>query len=393
MLKQILAVTRISLQSLPQRLGPSTVAAVGVAGVVAVFVAMLSIAAGVQATMNTAGSPDLAIVLRAGSESEMTSGLSQESTRIIADAPGLASDADGNALASAELFVIINLPKRGTGTDANVPLRGVQTEAFEVRDKVEIVDGRRFTPGRNEVVVGVGALREFDVDLGSTLELGQSRWTVVGVFSAGGAVEESELWCDAKVLQPAYRRGNSFQSVYARLESADAFGPFKDALTSDPRLDVDVFATDAYYAQQSEVLVGLVSMVGGVVAFLMGLGAIFGALITMYSAVASRSSEIATLRALGFTGFPVVVSILVESLVLAALGGTVGGVLAYLGFNGYQAATMNWQTFSQVTFAFAVTPELLLQGIFYALLIGFLGGLLPAIQAARQPVATALRGS
>ncbi len=393
MLKQILAVTRISLQSLPQRLGPSTVAAVGVAGVVAVFVAMLSIAAGVQATMNTAGSPDLAIVLRAGSESEMTSGLSQDSTRIIADAPGLARDTDGNPLASSELFVIINLPKRGTGTDANVPLRGVQTEAFEVRDNVEIVDGRRFTPGRNEVVVGVGALREFDVDLGSKLELGQSSWTVVGVFSVGGAVEESELWCDAKVLQPAYRRGNSFQSVYARLESVDDFGPFKDALTSDPRLDVDVFATDTYYAQQSEVLVGLVSMVGGVVAFLMGLGAIFGALITMYSAVASRSTEIATLRALGFTRFPVVVSILVESLVLAALGGTVGGVLAYLGFNGYQAATMNWQTFSQVTFAFAVTPELLLRGIFYALLIGLLGGLLPAIQAARQPVATALRGT
>ena len=391
-LRQSVAITRLNLQTISQRLGSSVVALVGVAGVVAVFIAVLSIAAGFRQTLVGAGEPDVAVVLRAGSESEMTSGLGLDQTRIIADAPGIKRDAAGRPMASAELFVVINLDKRDTGTEANVPLRGIQQEAFEVRDDVQIVAGRSFQPGRNELIVGQGARQQFaGLELGDKLRLGENDWTVVGVFSAGGAVEDSELWCDAKVLQPAYRRGNSFQSVYVRLESPQTFDAFKDALTSDPRLNVDVTQETEYYAEQSSVVTSLITNLGVAVAVLMGLGAIFGALITMYSAVSSRTREIATLRALGFAGSPVVVSVLVESMLLAVIGGTIGGVLAYLAFNGYQTSTINWQSFSQVTFAFAVTPELMVEGIVYALIIGLIGGLLPAVRAARIPVAEGLR--
>ncbi len=389
--QQAMVVTALNLRNLGERLGASLAAAVGVAGVVAVFVAVLSMGEGFRATLVNTGSPDTAIVLRGGADAEMTSVLSHDDTRIVADATGVARGAEG-PLASAELFVIVDLPKRSTGTIANVPLRGVGPRAYAVRDRVRIVEGRRFEPGRNEVIVGRAAASQFaGLELGRQLRWGENTWTVVGMFDSGGTLADSELWCDARVLQPAYRRGDSFQAVYVKLESADAFDRFKDALTTDPRLNVRVVRETEYYESQSRFLTQIITGLGTLVAGLMGIGAVFGALNTMYSAVASRTREIATLRALGFGGGPVVFSVIAESLILALAGGAVGGVLSYVAFNGYQTSTINWQSFSQVAFAFRVTPALMARGITYALLMGVVGGLFPAIRAARLPVATALR--
>jgi len=390
-LLQIGAVTLVNLRSLPQRVGSSTVALVGIAGVVIVFVAVLSIAEGFQRTLVVTGSPDTAIVLRAGSDTEMTSGLAGDQTRLVKDAPGIKRGPDG-PMASAELFVILSHPRITTATDANVPLRGVEPAAFMVRDDVTIVEGRMFDWGRNEVIVGRAASRQFaGLTVGATHRWGENEWKVVGIFEADGGVPESELWADAGVVQPAYRRGNSYQAVYAKLESPEAFEPFSEALTTDPRLNVKVVRETDYYAEQSVLLHRLIRTIGYLIASLMGIGAVFGAINTMYTAVSSRTREIATLRALGFSAAPVVASVMTESMLLALGGGLVGGLLAYAGFNGYQAATINWQTFSQIAFAFAVTPALLVQGLVSALVMGFFGGLLPAIRAARLPIVTALR--
>ena len=390
-LAQVVKMIALTLRTVPQRAGSSLVAVTGVAGVVVVFVAVLSIAEGFRAALAGAGSPDTAIVMRGGSDTELSSVLPLESTRVIRDAPGVRRSAEG-AVASAELFVVVDVPKRSTGTPANVPLRGVEPAAFGVRDEVRIVEGRTFRPGTNEIIVGRSAAAQFaGIDLGSTQRWGESAWEVVGIFEAGGTIAESEIWCDARVLQPAYRRGDSFQSVYAKLESADAFDAFKDALTTDPRLDVMVEREEDYYIGQTEAVTAIITGIAGVIAFLMGIGAVFGAINTMYTAVASRTREIATLRALGFSSGPVVISVMAESVALAVAGGVLGGLLAYAGFNGYQTATLNWQTFSQVAFAFRVTPALLVQGIVWAVVMGFFGGLFPALRAARLPVATALR--
>lgn len=390
-ISQIAAVTRFGLLGIPQRRGSVAAAVCGIAGVVTVLVGVLSIAAGFRRAMLASASPDEVIVLRSGADSEMVSGIGREATRLIADAPGLARNADG-PLASAELFVIINLPKRSTNLDANVPLRGVERAAFHVRDKLQIVEGRAFEWGRNEVIVGVGAAREFaGLQLGGHVQVGREQWAVVGVFSAGGGTAESEIWTDASVLQMAYQRGDTYQSVAARLDSPGTFAAFKDALTSNPRLDVKVMRLMDHHAEQSTMVTKLITSLGYVIAFLMAVGAVFGALNTMYSSVSARTREIATLRALGFGRGAVIVSVMLESVALALVGGTAGALVAYLAFNGFQTATMNWQSFSQVTFAFAVTPPLLVQGVVLATLIGVIGGFLPAIRAARLPIAAALR--
>ena len=390
-LTQVIAVIGLTLRTLPQRAGSAAVAVVGIAGVVIVFVAVLSIGEGFRATLLGASSADTAMVMRGGSDSEMVSALTGESTRIIKDAPGIRRGANG-PIASAELMVIVNVPIRATGTDANVPLRGIEPAAFDVREEVSILSGRMLQPGTNEIIVGESAASQFTgLDLGSEQRWGSSIWTVVGIFEAGGTIAESEIWCDARVLQPAYRRGDSFQTVYAKLESDDAFQPFKDALTTDPRLDVMVERESDYFAAQTQQMSAIITGIGSVIAVLMGIGAVFGAVNTMYTAVASRTREIATLRALGFSSVPVVVSVMTESLLLSVGGGLMGGILAYVGFNGYQTATLNFQTFSQVSFAFMVTPALLTQGIAYAVIMGFLGGLFPAVRAARLPIVTALR--
>lgn len=391
-LSQIISVTWFGISTIPQRKGSAAAAAVGIAGVVAVFVGVLSIAQGFKRAVTSSGRDDIAIVMREGANNEMSSGVSRDEARIIKDAPGVARE-NGVAIASAELFVIIDVPKRATGTDANVPFRGVEPGATVVRGDVKILAGRMFERGRNEVIAGVSAAREFaGLDVGKTLKLGKSEWHVVGLFSAGGGMGESELWTDTTVLQEAYQRGDSFQSVYARLETPGKFQEFKDSLTSNPQLKVKVVRQTEFYSEQSEMTTGFITVIGSAIAFMMALGALLGAINTMYNAVASRSREIATLRALGFGATPVVCSVLIESLVLALAGGIIGGLGAYLAFDGYGAATMNFQTFSQIAFAFAVTPQLLLIAIFLAAGIGLFGGIFPAIRAARMPIATALRG-
>lgn len=390
-LSQILAITLVNIRSIPQRLGSSIVAIVGIAGVVVVFVSVLSIAQGFRAAMTTAGDPRTAIVLRAGTDSEMSSGLSREQTQLVKDAPGLARNA-GGPVASAELFVIVNHPKRSTGTDANVPLRGVEPGAFDVRPRLRLVEGRRFAPGRNEIVAGRAAAGQFaGLEVGQDVRWGENAWKVVGIFEADGAISESELWCDARVLQGAYRRGDSFQSVYVQLEREDTLEAFKAALAADPRLNVMVERETDYLAAQSTVLQTIIRTIGFVIAGLMAIGAVFGAINTMYNAVASRTREIATLRALGFGALSIVTSVMAESAVLALLGGLLGGALAWTVFDGYRTSTMNFQSFSQVAFAFRVTPTLLAQGLACALVMGLLGGILPAIRAARLPIVNALR--
>lgn len=390
-LSQVASVTKFGLLGIPRRLGSVLSAIIGIMGVVAVLVGVLSMAQGFRAVMANSASPDSVIVMRAGADSEMVSGLSKEQTKIIADAPGLARSTAGS-ISSAELSVIINLPKRSTGTDANVPLRGVEPGGFGVRDGFKILSGRQFERGKNEVMVGAGAAREFaGLELGGRLKVGRYEWPVVGVFTCNGGSAESEVWTDAPVLQAAYERGDSYQAVYARLQSPDAFNQFKDALTADPRLNVKVLRQSEFFAEQSTMITRLITTLGVLIALLMAIGAVFAALNTMYSSVAARTREIATLRALGFGSAAVVVSVMIESLLLALLGGVVGAILSFAIFNGFHTTTMNWQSFSQVTFAFQVTPELLGQGITLACIIGLCGGVLPALRAARMPIASALR--
>lgn len=391
-LRQTLAVMALNIRTIPSRLNSSFVAIVGIAGVVVVFVSVLSISAGFSAAMQGSGARDRALVMRSGADSELTSGLSSTEVDIVRQAPGLAMEGR-SSLTSAELYVIIDLPKRSAPTaSANVPMRGIEPLALQVRPEVRIAEGRMLTFGTNEVIVGRGARGQFaGLDVGSTIVSGQNRWQVVGMFEAGGGVAETEIWCDTRQLQGAYRRGNTYQSLLAKLETADSFDTFRDWLTSNPQLNVSIRREHEYYAGQSQTLTRLIQTVGFAIAGLMGVGAVFGAILTMYTAVATRSREIATLRALGFETSTVVVSVLVESMVLGAVGGVIGGAAAYVGFNGYETSTMNFQTFSQVAFAFRVTPALLVSGLVYALTMGLVGGLLPALRAANLPIPSALR--
>jgi len=365
---QVVSISAFNVRTLPQRLGSSLTAVLGVAGVVAVMVAVLSIAHGILRAMESSSAPENVVVLRSGATAEMMSVLGGNEVDYISEAPGIARNEAG-AIASAELFVIIDVKKVSTDTDANVPLRGVTRPAPEVHQEFRIVEGRMFEWGLNEVIVGVGASREFKgLSVGDSIEVAREQWPIVGVFEAGGGISESEIWVDAAVLQPAYRRG-----------------------TADPRLNVRPMREEDYYAEQSEMLYNLVTGLGLLIAVIMGFGAVFGALNTMYTAVAARAREIATLRALGFHSGPVVISVLIESLLLALTGGVIGAGLAWLMFDGFSAATLNWSSFSQLTFAFYVSVPLLIQGIVFALVIGFFGGLFPAVRAARLPVADALR--
>ena len=388
---QTIAVTLLSIRTIPRRWSSSAVAMAGIAGVVIVFVAVLSIGEGFKAAMTEAGSPSRAVVLRAGADSEMSSGIGGAEADIIKQAPGVLLD-NRRPVASAELFVIIDRNKRSTGTPANVPLRGIDTAALQVRDELKITEGRMLQFGTNEAIVGRAALNQFaGLDLNSEIKSGQLTLKIVGVFDAKGSAAESELWADAKLIQDVYRRGNSYQSMLVRLDSPASFETFKVALTTNPQLNVQVRRETDYYAAQSETMTALIKGIGYTIAVLMGMGAVFGAILTMNTAVSARTREIATLRALGFNTPAVLISVLGESMALAAIGGLAGGALGFVAFNGYQTSTMNFQTFSQVAFAFRVTPSLLFQGLFYALTMGFVGGILPAIRAARLPISSALR--
>ena len=388
---QIGAITSMNLRNMSQRAASSIVALIGIAGVVTVLIGMLSIAEGFRAVLEISGSPQVAIVLRSGATDEMGSGLSQDQIRVISDSKNVLRDEQG-PLVSPELYVVVDVPLITTGTAANVPLRGAGPQAAKLRGGFHIIEGTTFTPGKFEIVVGKGASLQFaGLKVGSQVRWGTTNWTVTGIFEDRGSVAESEIWTDATVLQNAYNRGNSYQSMRVKLTSPGAMQAFKDELTADPRLNVRVFSEKQYYEEQSRILVTLVKTVGTSIAVLMGLGAIFAALNTMYSAVSSRMREIATLRALGFGSAPVVTSVLAEAMLIGLVGGVIGAIVSYFAFNGLRTSTMNFATFSQLTFAFTVTPRLLVQGLIWALILGFIGGLLPSLRAAKLPITTGLR--
>jgi len=380
-----------NFRSIKVRWASAVVAVLGIAGTVGVFIAMLSLARGFRATLVSSGSADNALITRAGATSEMTSGVSLDSVKIIQDAPGIARGADGPLL-TPEAVLMAPIPLRSTGTDANVQLRGVSPNVLAIRSNVKIIEGRMFRPGLSELVVGKNARATYSgLTLGNTISLGSARWEVVGIFDAGGSAFDSEVWGDAHLLNGAYKRPDTFsQSVTVHLASPAALQQLRDSLTADPRLNVDVTREIDYYAKQSTRMTTLITRLGGFVAMIMAIGAVFGALNTMYSAVAERGREIATMRALGFGGANVVLSFVFEALMISLFGGVLG-CLAVLPLNGLTTSTMNFQTFSNLAFAFKVTPLLLLSGVCFALVMGFLGGILPAIRAARQPVALALR--
>jgi putative ABC transport system permease protein len=380
-----------NVRSVRARWTSTIVAVLGIAGTVGVFIAMLSLARGFRATLVASGSEDNALVLRGGATSEMMSGIQLDMVKIMQDAPGVAHDGS-SPLVTSEVVVIAPFPLRATGTDANVQIRGVSANVLEIRKNVKIVQGRMFQPGLSELVVGKNASATYaGLTVGSTVNFGGGQWQVVGVFDAGGSSFDSEAWCDARVLDDVYKRPtNIFQSATVHLTSPAAFQQFKDSVTSDPRLNVDVSREIDYYAKQSTTMTRLITVLGGLVAFVMAIGAIFGALNTMYSAVSERGREIATMRALGFGAAAVIFSFLIEALFISFIGGAIGCV-AVLPLNGLTTSTMNMQTFSNIAFAFRITPPLLVGGIIFALVMGLLGGLLPAFRAATRPVALALR--
>ncbi|HEY7789665.1 MAG TPA: ABC transporter permease [Vicinamibacterales bacterium] len=379
-----------NLRSIRRRWSSSIIAVLGIAGAVGVFVAMLAMANGFQATLVQSGSPDNAIIMRAGASAEMVSVVTLDQEHIIESAPGVRRR-DGGPLVSPEVIVMAPFPLIASGADANVQVRGVSASALAVRPQVRIVQGRFLKPGLTEIVIGKNVPSTYrGLALGKTLRFGGGTWTVVGVFDAGGSAFDSEVWADTAILDQVYNRpANVFQSVTVKLQPG-AFSRFKDALTADPRLNVDVERESEYYRKQSQSLTTLITVLGTLVGIVMGIGAVFGALNTMYSAVAERSREIATLKALGFTPASVIVSFMFEAVLIAAIGGAIGAV-AVLPLNGYTASTLNFQTFSHLAFAFRVTPPLLAGGMVFALLMGLIGGTPPAIRAARRPVAAALR--
>lgn len=380
-----------NLRSARERWASSLVAVIGIAGTVAVFVAMLALARGFRATVASSGLPENVIVQRAGADTEMTSSLTIADVRVIEDAPQVARRGS-EPLVSPEVVVIAALPLRGTDSDANVQMRGVSPRVRGVRDHIRVAQGRFFQPGLYEIVVGANAARAYEgLDLGGTVRIGPGSWRIVGILDAGGSAFDSEVWADADVLNGNYQRPPGvFQSATARLRSADDFDTFKAAVERDPRLQVTVIREPAYYERQSQTMTTLITVLGGLVAVVMGLGAVLGALNTMYSAVAERSREIAVLRALGFGRGSVVLSFLVEAVCIAVVGGIIG-CIAVLPVNGVTTGTMNWQTFSHLSFAFRITPDLLILGLGFALLMGLLGGLPPAVRASRANVATTLR--
>lgn len=392
--RQAASVAQVGISTIRERLGSSSVIVVGIAGVVAVLCAMFAMAEGYRQTLANSGSPDTAIVLRGASASEVMSTLDRDSLNAIMGTQGIARDASGRAIASGEMVVAANLPLMGGGPDdtGSVQLRGVGDNAFAVRPDLKIVQGRRFQTGRREVIVGAGAKRQFaGLDVGKPIRLGSDTWTVVGVFQSNDAMD-SEVWADADIVASTYRRGSTRTSVTVKLTDPNQFKAFKAVLDADPRLDTDAMTTSEYFAKQSEQMVKIIRIIGIVVGAIMAVGAVFGALNTMFATVATRAREIATLRALGFRSVPVVVAVMLETMLLALIGGLIGGVIAWLIFNGFTASTIAGGV-GQLTFKFAVSPSVLWDGLKWALAIGFVGGLFPAVRAARMPVTEALRAA
>ena len=386
-----LAAARIGIASLPQRWGASSVIIVGIAGVVGVLVAMLAMGEGFSATLKQTGSDDTAIILRGGSQAETNSVITRDQVPLISTLAGIRKDASGKPIISPELSQVVNLPTASSGEDANAQFRGVSEAAWAIRPQVRMIEGRKFGVGLRELVVGQGAQGQYrGLDIGKQVKLGNQAWTVVGVFASGDA-HDSELWTDIETLSSAYNR-RAYQSVTVGVEGKAGFKQLTAALANDPRLKLDALTTHDYYSKQSEGLTKLINILGTVIGTIMAIGAVFGALNTMYAAVTGRAREIATMRAIGFRGTPVVMAVMLETMLLALLGGVLGGFIAWAIFNGYSVATLG-ANFSQVVFQFKVSPELLWSGLKWALGIGLVGGLFPALRAARLPVTVALRAS
>jgi putative ABC transport system permease protein len=390
MLTQTTAVTAINIKSIPERWALSAVIVIGLAGVVAVFTALLAMAVGFEKTLTATGRTDTAFILRGGSQSELNSGIGRDEANLIKLAPGIKVGADGQPNASAEANVIAELVRQGDkNSGANITVRGVESKAFDLRPNLKIVDGRKFTPGMREMIVGRGVIRQFQgANLGDTVRMRGSDWKVVGVFESGDA-HDSEFWADFEVVASTFQR-RGYSSVTAELDGPGGLKTLSDALKADPRLSVDVQTEQEYYSGQTKQFRATIAGMAGFITVIMALGAIFAALNTMYAAVAARGKEIATLRAIGFRGLPVVLSVLIEALVLALIGGALGALIAYVLFNNFSVSTLG-QNFTQVVFSFKVTPALVIRGLIIALVIGMIGGLFPAIRAARLPVTTALR--
>jgi putative ABC transport system permease protein len=390
MLSQTIAVTGINVKSIPERWAPSLVIVIGLAGVVAVFTALLSMATGFEITLKATGRTDVAVVMRGGSETELNSGLDRDSSDLIKQAKGVRVGADGEPVASAEMMIIAELLRAGSAKDAsNITVRGVDPEGFTLRPQLKIVEGRNFTPGLRELIVGRGVTRQFTgAGLGKVLRMRGSDWTVVGIFESGDA-NESELWTDINVARTTFGRTGS-SSVRVALDGPDGLDEAKASLSGDPRLTVDVVSEQDYFSSQTKQFRQTIGVLASVVTIIMALGAVFAALNSMYAAVATRSKEIATLRAIGFGGVPVLLSVMIEALLLALVGGLLGAAIAYVLFNNLSVSTLG-QSFTQVVFNFKVTPELVARGLIISIVIGMVGGLLPAIRAARLPVTTGLR--
>jgi len=392
-LNQVAAVTSINLRSIMQRRWLSLSTVIAIALVVMVLLAFLAMANGFQKTIAGSGADDIAMVLRGGSQAEINSTVSRDQVRLIEDGPGIARGADGKPLISSELYLVVDGLKRTTRTKANLPLRGIGEQGAALRKNVTITSGRMFNRGSNEIVVGKALQREFEgFEIGNTAAFGATRWTVVGVFEAGGSVFESEIWADLPVVQSLFKRNNYFQTVRARLTSAAALNELKAYNDNDPRLKLDVKSENTYFAEQASQTSDLIQKLGWPLAIAMAFGALAGALNTMYSSVAARATEIATLRAIGFGGFPAFVGTLAESLLLAAIGGLLGAAGTWLIFDGISASTLG-ANFTQVVFDFKLSPLLIVEGVGLALVVGLIGGLFPALRAARLPIVTGLYAS
>ena len=389
-IRQVLLVTNMNLRSILERSGSSLVIIVGIAGSVAVMVSLLAMAEGLSSTISSTGEEDRVIILRDGSSSELSSGVAMTELDTVSSSPGIKS-IDGEPMIAGELFAIIDLKKKGAESTSNLPIRGVQPASFKIRPEIEIVKGRNFTTGTAEIIVGKGANNQYEgLEIGDQIKVRDSFATVVGIFSSNGNVHESEIWADLAAAQGLFRRGASASSMILKLNSPDSFDEVGLFVESYPNLELKVQSESDFYENQSSGA-DLIKVFGQVVGYIMAIGAVFAALNTMYSAVSTRLVEIGTLRALGFKGTTVLLALLIEALLLATIGGLLGGAIAYLLFNGYTVSTLAGGSFSQTAFAFAVTGEIIQQGLTLALFVGFVGGVFPAWNAASRDIAEALR--
>lgn len=388
--RQTWSVARLGIATIPQRLGSSTVVVVGIAGVVGVLVALLAMGAGFEKTLKQTGTDDTVIVLHTDAQSEATSVLDNETVSVISQATQVLKNNEGQPIVSPEQLVVASLPKKNTRLDAIVAMRGVGGHIWELWPHIRITAGRKFQPGLRELIVGKGAHEEFaGLNVGSTVTFDSQSWTIVGIFDSGDA-HSSEIWGDTQVVGSSYRHGAGVNSLTLRLTDGQAFESLKSTLQIDPRLKVDVQTTRQYYGRQSEFIARIIGIVGMTIGAIMAVGAVFGALNTTYTAIADRTREIATLRAIGFHGGPVVISVLLETMALAIVGGTIGAAVTWAIFDNFTASTVGANS-SQVVFAFNVSPDLLWNGLKWALAIGFVGGLLPAIRVVHLPIVDGLR--